>query len=66
MKSTTLANHTYYLSAYCSTLLDMNAVVDTAPHTEELVTAFLTQTNTHPSDLGRNHFNDLGIKFFMH
>jgi hypothetical protein len=65
MKSATLAEHNHDLSTYCATLLDMNAVVDTSSHLEELVKAFLTQTNTHPSDIVRNHFNDIGIKFFM-
>jgi hypothetical protein len=66
MKNATLADHKHDLSAYCATLLDMNAVIDTASHTEELVKAFLTQTNTHPSDIVRNHFNGLGVQFFMH
>jgi hypothetical protein len=65
MKSATLSEHNHDLSTYCATLLDMNAVVDTSSHLEELVKAFLTQTNTHPSDIVRNHFNDIGIKFFM-
>jgi hypothetical protein len=65
MKSVTLAEHKNDLSAYCATLLDMNAVVDTTSHDEELVTAFLSQTNTHPSDIVRNHFHKTGVKFFM-
>jgi hypothetical protein len=65
MKSATLASHNNDLSAYCSTLWDMNAVVDTTSHSEELVKAFLTQTNTHPSDIIKNHFNHVGLQFFM-
>jgi hypothetical protein len=65
MKNMTLAEHKHDLKAYCAALMDMNAVVNTSAHTEELVTAFLTQTNTHPSDIVRNHFNQIGIKFFM-
>jgi hypothetical protein len=65
MKSATLAEHNFDLSAYCAALLDMNAVIDTTSHTEELVKAFLTQTNTHPSDIIKNHFNHLGVQFFM-
>jgi hypothetical protein len=65
MKSATLAEHKHDLSTYCATLLDMNAVVDTSSHVEELVNAFLTQVNTHPSDIVRNHFNTIGIKFFL-
>jgi hypothetical protein len=66
MKSTTLAEHKHDLSTYCATLLeDMNAVVDTSSHVEELINAFLTQVNTHPSDIVQNHFNNIGIKFFL-
>jgi hypothetical protein len=65
MKSATLAEHNNDLSSYCATLLDMNAVVDTSSNLEELVNAFLTQTNLHPSDIVRNHFNAIGLKFFL-
>ena len=65
MKSATLAEHKYDLSAYSASLLDMNAIVDTTSHDEELVTAFLSQTNTHPSDIVRSHFNAMGVKFFL-
>jgi hypothetical protein len=65
MKSATLAEHNNDLSMYCATLLDMNAVVDTSSNLKELVNAFLTQTNLHPSDIVRNHFNDIGLKFFL-
>jgi hypothetical protein len=65
MKNATLASHNNDLSAYCSTLWDMNAVVDTTSHSEELVKAFLTQTNTHPSDIIKNHFTHVGLQFFM-
>jgi hypothetical protein len=65
MKSATLAEHKYDLSAYCASLLDMNAIVDTASHDEELFTAFLSQTNTHPSDIVRSHFNATGVKSFL-
>jgi hypothetical protein len=41
--------------------LDINAVVDTSSHVKELVNAFLTQVNTHPSDIVWNHFNNIGI-----
>jgi hypothetical protein len=43
----------------------MNAVIDTTSHDEELVTAFLSQTSTHPSDIVWHHFNKTGVKFFM-
>ena len=66
MKSTTLAQHRNDLKLYCAAMMDMNAVVDTSPHTEELITVFLTQVNTHPSDIVRNHFNHIGLDFFMH
>jgi len=65
MKSASLADHNHDLKSYCAALMDMNAVVNTSAYTEELVTAFLAQTNTHPSDIVRNHFNQIGIKFFM-
>jgi hypothetical protein len=65
MKSATLAEHNNDLKAYCATLLDMNAVVDTSANNEELITAFLTQTNTHPSEIVRTHFNQIGIKYFL-
>jgi hypothetical protein len=65
MKSATLTSHNNDLSAYCSTLWDMNAVIDTTLHSEELVKAFLTHTNTHPSDIIKNHFNHVGIQFFI-
>jgi hypothetical protein len=65
MKSVTLAEHKYDLSTYCATLLDINAVVRTSSHVEELVNAFLTQVNTHPMDIVWNHFNNIGIKFFL-
>jgi hypothetical protein len=65
MKNATLAEHNNDLSAYCASLLDMNAVIDTASHSEELVKAFLAQTSTHSSELIRNHFNHLGLQFFM-
>jgi hypothetical protein len=65
MKSATLAAHNNDLSTYCSTLWDMNAVVDTTSHSEELVKAFLTQTNMHPSDIIKNHFTHIGLQFFM-
>jgi uncharacterized coiled-coil protein SlyX len=45
--------------------LDINAVIDTSSHVEELVNAFLTQINTHLSDIVWNHFNNIGIKFFL-
>jgi hypothetical protein len=65
MKTITLADHKNDLSAYCAALLDMNAVIDTSSHSEELVKAFLTQTSMHPSDIIKNHFNYLGVQFFM-
>jgi hypothetical protein len=65
MKSATLAQHKNDLKSYCATMMDMNAVVDTSAHTEELVTAFLTQMNHHPNDIVRNHFNQIGLEFFM-
>jgi len=65
MKSATLTKHNNDLKAYCATLLDMNAIVDMTAHTEELISAFLTQTNTHPSEIVRTHFNQIGIKLFL-
>jgi hypothetical protein len=65
MKSATLAEHKYDLSTYCATLLHINAIIDTSSHVEELFIAFLTQVNTHPSDIVWNHFNNIGIKFFL-
>jgi hypothetical protein len=65
MKSASLADHNHDLKSYCAALMDMNAIVNTSAHTEELVTAFLAQMNTHPSDIIRNHFNQISIKFFM-
>lgn len=66
MKSTTLAQHKNDLRLYCAAMMDMNAVVDTSPHTEELITVFLTQMNSHPSEIVRNHFNHIGLEFFMY
>ena len=44
----------------------MNTMVNTTGNTEELVMAFLTQINQHPSDIVCNHFNQMiGIKFYM-
>ena len=43
----------------------MNTMVDTTANTEELVMAFLTQINQHLSDIIHNHFNQIGIKFYM-
>ena len=37
------------------------AVVDNSAHTKELVTAFLTQMNTHLSDIMWNHFNQIRL-----
>jgi hypothetical protein len=37
----------------------------TSSHVDELINAFLTQVNTHPSDIVWNHFNNIGIKFFL-
>jgi hypothetical protein len=60
MKTATLSGHNNNLKAYCATLLDMAAVVDTSMHNEqELITTFLTQTNLHPSDIVRAHFNHI-------
>ena len=42
MKSVTLAQHKNDLKSYCRSMMDMNAVVDTSAHIEELVIAFLT------------------------
>jgi hypothetical protein len=65
LKTATLSGHNHDLKAYCATLLDMAAVVDTSMHNEELITAFLTQTNTHPSDIVRTHFNHLGLQYYL-
>jgi hypothetical protein len=66
MKSASLANHNHDLKSYCATLMDMNAVVNMSTHTtEEVITAFLAQTNTHQNDIVCSHFNQIGIKFFM-
>jgi hypothetical protein len=65
MKTATLSGHNNDLKAYCATLLDMAAVVDTSMHNEELITAFLTQTNLHPSDIVRAHFNHIGLQYYM-
>ena len=65
MKTLTLAEHNLDLKSYCAALIDMNSVVDTTANTDELVTAFLTQLNQHPSDIVRNHFNQIGLKFYM-
>jgi hypothetical protein len=45
--------------------LDINAIIDTSSNIEELINAFLTQVNTHPSDIVWNHFNNIGIKFYL-
>ena len=66
MKSMTLAQHKNDLKSYCAVMMDLNAVVDTSAHTKkELVTAFLTQMNSHPNEIMRNHFNQIGLEFFM-
>ena len=65
MNSATLAQHKNDLKSYSATMLDMNTVVDTSAHTKELVTTFLTQMNTHPSDIMQNHFNQIRLEFFM-
>ena len=51
MKSMTLAQHKNDLKSYSTSLMDMNVVIDTSAHTEELVTAFLTQMNSHPNEI---------------
>ena len=66
MKTLTLAEHKNDLKSYCTDLINMNTVVDTTTNTEELVMAFLTQINQHPSDIVHNHFNQIGVKFYMH
>ena len=65
MKTLTLAEHKHDLKSYCVDLIDMNNVVDTTANTDKLVTAFLTQINQYPSDIVHNHFNQIGIKFYM-
>jgi hypothetical protein len=60
MKSATLTEYNNDLKAYCATLLNMNAVlVDTSANNEELITVFLTQTNTHPSEIIHTHLTRL-------
>jgi hypothetical protein len=59
------AEHNHDLIAYCATLLAMNAVNNTSAHNEELITTFLMQTNTHPSEIVHAHFNLIGVKFFL-
>ena len=51
MKTLMLAKHKNDLKAYCTDLINMNAMVDTTANIEELVTAFLTQINYHLSDI---------------
>ena len=65
MKTLTLLEHKQDLKSYCAALIDMNSVVDTTANTDELVTAFLTQINQHPSNIVRTHFNQIGLKFYM-
>ena len=65
MKTTTLAQHMNDLKSYSTVMMDMNAVIDTSTHTEELVNAFLTQMNTHPNEIIQNHFNQIRLEFFM-
>ena len=65
MKTLTLMEHKQDLKSYCTTLIDMNSVVDMTVNTDELVTAFLMQINQHPSDIVQNHFNQIGLKFYM-
>lgn len=66
MKTATLADHKNDLKSYSAALMDMNTMVDTSAHTKDLVTAFLTQIDTHPSDIVCNHFNQIGLKFYMY
>ena len=65
MKMLTLAEHKHDLKSYCADLINMNTMVDMTVNTNELVTAFLTQINQHPSDIVYNHFNQIEIKFYM-
>jgi hypothetical protein len=65
MKTATLSGHNNDLKAYCVTLLNMAAVIDTLMHNEELITAFLTQINSHLSDIARAHFNHIGLQYYM-
>ena len=65
MKSATLAKSDYDLSVYTHMLKDIQAIVDTESHVEDLVTYFVHQTNTHPSELIRNHFRMKGCNFFI-
>jgi hypothetical protein len=65
MKTATLSGHNNDLKAYCATLLDMAAVIDTLMHNEELITVFLTQTNSHLSDIVQAHFNHIGLQYYM-
>ena len=55
----------YYYYYYCATLINMNSMVDMTPNTNKLMTAFLMQINQHQSDIVRNHFNQIGLKFYM-
>ena len=64
MKTLTLAKHKNVLKSYCTDLINMNTMVDTMANTKELVIAFLTQINQHPSDIIRNHFDQIGIKCY--
>ena len=66
MKMLTLAEHKNNLKSYCTELIDMNTMVNTTANTDELVMAFLTQINNHLSDIVCNHFNQIGVKFYMH
>ena len=65
MKSMTLAQHKNDLKSYCTAMMDMNAVVNTSAYSKELVTTYLTQMNSHPSKIVRNHFNQIGLELFM-
>jgi hypothetical protein len=65
MKTATLSGHDNDLKAYCATLLDMTAVINTLMHNEEPITAFLTQTNIHLSNIVHAHFNHIGLQYYM-